>query len=180
MTVTISAGTCRVDVSPSSPPLLIVTDADMAGGGVHGGTAVSVMTTNCLGVGETSKTPSVQVTGMTYDLVNPASAGAFTAGQYLFTSPASAVKWAGFVLSKTETGAVAWDANADATYVKNSEIVPFDGSAAGDTCGGATECSITFWAGLACGTVVDCASHFGQKDNDGPLSASIVFTFLYN
>ena len=178
--VTISAGTCSVDVYPSTPPEVIVMDADMAAGGVHGDTAVSVMTTDCLGVGETSKTPSVQVTGTTYDQTDPGSVGTFSAGQYLFSNAGSAVKWAGFVLSKTATGATAWDAKPEDTYVKNNDIVPFDGRVAGDTCGETTGCSITFWAGLGCGTVADCKSHFGQKDNDGALNASIAFTFIYN
>lgn len=178
--VTISAGTCSVDVSPSKPPVVIVMDADMATGGVYGETAVSVMTTNCLGVGETSKTPSIQVAGTTYDQIDPTSVATFPAGQYLFSGASSAVKWAGFVLSKTQAGAGAWDANPGSTYVKNNEIVPFDGSTLGQTCGGTTGCSITFWAGLACGTSADCANHFGQKDNDGALNASISFTFLYN
>lgn len=177
--VTISAGTCSVDVSPSAPPLLIVMDADMAAGGVHGETQVNVMTTDCLGVGETSRTPSVLVQGKTVDQVDPTTAGTFTAGQYLFTSPTSTVKLAGFVLSKTVDGASIWDdTKPKDTYVKDNDIVPI--GVQGETCGGVTECKTTFWAGLACGTTTDCATHFGNKNNDGALSTFITFTFVYN
>lgn len=176
--VTISTGTCSVTVSPQSPPPVNALDRDMATGGVHGGIPVSLMTTDCLGVGGAGKTPSVQIGGTTYDQVETGTAGTFAAGKYLFYNNGSSVKWAGFVLSKTPGGAVAWVPKPEETYVKNNDKVPLGD--AGETCDGVTECKVTFWAGLACGDTSDCVTHFGQQTNFGALNASITFTFLYD
>ncbi|QBJ09348.1 hypothetical protein EYS10_12695 [Rahnella aquatilis] len=172
---TIRVGTCTIKLSPSAPPPVIALDADMASGAVQGETEVSVVATDCHGVGAVDKTPFVKVEGGTYDQADPGSGAAFPQGQYLFYSAGSTVKFAGFVLSKTRPGAVTWDENA---YVKNNDTLPLGGVS--DTCDGLTGCNTTLWVGLACGTASDCQNHFGGGNNNGDLKASINFTFLYN
>ncbi|AYA08391.1 hypothetical protein D3Z09_18310 [Rahnella aquatilis] len=178
--VTILAGTCSVKLLPSSPPPVVnVLDEDMAKGGIFGTTKVRLITTDCLGVGEAGKTPSVKVTGWTYDQAEKVSSGIFSAGPYLFYNQGSSLKWAGFVLSKTEQGGASWEADPASTYVKNDVAIPLD--TAGGVCSETTGCGgTTFWAGLSCGATPDCAEHFGQQANVGTLSASITFTFLYD
>ncbi|PIJ48204.1 hypothetical protein BL250_17455 [Erwinia sp. OLTSP20] len=163
VSVEISASTCDVHWSPSSPSISSVDPEELAKGGLHSMTQVDLQLT-CTGVrGEQGKKPVLTVSGDTVPVTDNAQ------GAWLFhKAGGTGVSGMGFVLSNKN--AVNWDTKdfvkaGDAIVLGNANETP-------------TTQMKTYYVGVGCGTNPTCTSVAGEN-NTGELAATVTFTFEY-